>query len=174
MKSRLWGGHCRKLWKNPTLWGWIGNLMVNVQNTECKLKLIYPAVRHLDPGELPARSHDTSPEKGYKADSVFPFVWGPPNLQGAEHLSWGAKQPWGCKSWCFTAGLAQNLWMFISEEMLSSLQETDILFSNPFLLVKTAFVNDFCWKVNVCTDNVNFLEKIKLPKKKEKVFCIWK
>lgn len=67
----------QKALENPTLWGWIGHLMVNVQNTECKIKLIYPAVRHLDPGELPARSHDTSPEKGYKAVSVFPFVWGP-------------------------------------------------------------------------------------------------
>lgn len=45
---------------------------------------------------------------------------------------------------CWTGPKAYR--MFISEEMLSGLQETDILFSNPFLLVKTAFVNDFLFK----------------------------
>lgn len=64
--------------------------------------------------------------------------------------------------------------MLISEEMLSGLQETDILFSNPFLLVKTAFVNDFCLKVNVCTDNVNLKKKIKSTKKKKSYFVYGK
>lgn len=133
----------QKALENPILWGWIQNLAVSEQNTGCKIKCIHPAVQYLEPGELSTGTSDTGLQSGQR----FFICLGTLNLQAAEYISWCAMHPWGCESLCSSAGPVQKAYrMFISEEMLSGLQETDILFSNPFLLVKTAFVNDFLFK----------------------------
>lgn len=160
----------QKALENPLLSGWIQNLAVSVQNTGCKIKRIHPAVRIPGPRRV---VHGNQWHRITKWATFFHLFGDPELARGRVHfvMCHAPLGLWIPLLQCWTGPKAYR--MLISEEMLSGLQETDILFSNPFLLVKTAFVNDFCLKVNVCTDNVN-LKKIKSTKKKKSYFVYGK
>lgn len=111
-----------------------------------KIKRAYPARRYLDPGELPARTTDALPLNRVSGQALsFPSSGGTDLARSRAPVPEGPSGP-GVASHCSAAGLT-------SEGRLSRLQE--LFFSHPFLLVKTAVLNDFSQKVNLCTRDVN-------------------